>query len=100
MTINHISEETAQRLIESMERLNRIICESMGVRQAEDLETDRLLSRAEAAEYCKVSVYTINNYRRDGKITKVIRGCRTGYMRSDLDRVKKERRSRSHKKTN
>lgn len=59
---------------------------------------DKLFSRAEAADYCKVSVWTLNNYRKAGMVTKVLRGCRSGYLKSDLDKVRKAERSRSHKK--
>lgn len=93
--MSELTEETALRLIESID----VFCEMMSSgRSIAEPESDRMLSRTEAADYCNVSVYTINNYRRSGMITKVVRGCRTGYMQSELDKVKKEKRSQPHKK--
>ena len=51
---------------------------------------DRLLSVAEAAEYCGVTRQTIADYRRKKKLTKVVRGARTGYLQSELDKVKEK----------
>lgn len=47
--------------------------------------TDPLLSVNEAADYCKVSRQTISTWIRNGRLTKVARGCRVGLLQSTLD---------------
>lgn len=54
-----------------------------------DDKMNRLYSREEAAKFCGVSVWTINNYRKQGIIHKVVQGCRTGYLEKDLLKVRK-----------
>lgn len=53
-------------------------------------QQERLLSVAEAAEFVGVKRQTISAYRRQGKITKVLRGGKSGYLESDLTKVKKK----------
>lgn len=49
---------------------------------------DILMTVSQAAEYCGVTRQTIAEYRRQKLLTKVVRGARTGYLQSELDKVK------------
>lgn len=51
---------------------------------------DLLMTVSQAAEYCGVTRQTISEYRRQKVLTKVVRGPRTGYLQSDLDKVKQQ----------
>lgn len=47
------------------------------------------LTRQQAAFYLDVSLTTIDNYRKKGMIKMVTRGCLVGYLKKDLDRIRK-----------
>lgn len=54
--------------------------------QANDPE-DPLFSVNEAAAYCKVSRQTIAVWIRNGRLSKVARGCKVGILKSTLDMI-------------
>ena len=53
---------------------------------------EKVYTREEAARFCGVSVWTINNYRKRGLIHKVVQGCHTGYLERELTKVKKKKK--------
>lgn len=52
-----------------------------------EAERDALYSPSEAAAYMGRTVATLRNYVLRGHLHKVVRGGRTGYLKSEMDRV-------------
>lgn len=74
---------TMQDMLAEIQELHKEVDELRGV-----AKQDKLLSVQEAANYCGRSRQTIAAWRRENKIKKVVRGGRTGYLKSELDKVK------------
>lgn len=50
---------------------------------------DTIYSAKEAKEYLGVSYYTLRQRKLKGYLTLVTRGCKTGYLLSELKKVKR-----------
>ena len=50
--------------------------------------SDKVLSCSEAAAVTGKTRQTVSRWIRDGRLHKVTRGCRTGILQSELNRIK------------
>lgn len=75
--VKHLAEENNRMMRSLTQRIARIE------------EQDTVYSVAEAAAYLNRSPQTIRKYIRLGKFNKVMRGCKEGILKSDLDTIRK-----------
>jgi excisionase family DNA binding protein len=87
--MSKLTEETAKRLIIAIGDLQTILS---SVITTVDEQYGPVMSVNEAAAYCGVARQTISDWVRKGKIRKVERGFRVGFLQSDLDRCRPVRR--------
>lgn len=76
--------EMLEQMGEKIDSLEAKLAKLTGTEKKDDV----LLSVEQAAEYCGRTRQTLAKWALQKKIHKVRRGCRTGYLTSELDKVK------------
>lgn len=84
-----LTEETALKLINALKSLQTTLSSAI---TTVDENYGAIFNVNEAAKYCGVARQTISDWVRKDKITKVERGCRVGFLQSDLDKVRRFKR--------
>lgn len=80
-------KEKIDLLLESQRRLESLL-QSVKPAFVKVLDSqDWLMTARETAGYLGVSVETVYKWTKDGKLRKFRRGGRTGYLKSELDRI-------------
>lgn len=83
-----IPRTSFDNMFRMMENLSQEVADLKAMIADKVKASDRVLSVNEAAEYCGVSRQTIGRWRREKRIRKVQRGCKVGYLESELDKAK------------
>ncbi len=81
-------------------KLNEIKREIEGLKNIflQPQSNDELLTRKEAAQFFKVSISTIDNWRREGKIISSGIGSKVRFRRSELEQAMVKLKNDSHVK--
>lgn len=75
-------------IFQTLEEMKNEIIELRGKIEKEQFGSG-ILTTKEAAEFCGVSRWTIDNYYKRKIIDKVISGCKVGYSVEDLKKIRK-----------
>ena len=83
-----IPKSSFDNMFRMMEKMAKEIADLKDIVAEKVKPKDRVLSVNEAAEYCGVARQTISRWNREKRIHKVQRGCKVGYLESELDLAK------------
>ena len=83
-----IPRTSFDNMFKMMEKMAKEIADLKDIVAEKVKPKDRVLSVNEAAEYCGVARQTISRWNREKRIHKVQRGCKVGYLESELDLAK------------